>query len=175
VAFRLSGNRSSNNDKHGLELTCCERRKKKMADIEIKTEVKKPVEEVFKFVADIPNYPKWAPPSSSMFIENKVSPGPIGVGTTFEDKLHYGRVTGKVVEFKPYERIVFEQKWYPDSHVMEMRVEYGFAPSNGNTQISHNSDIIPVELFTPMKGLLTDLCREERQRTCDAIKTTLER
>ncbi len=65
-----------------------------MADIEIKTEVKKPVEDVFKFIADIPNYPKWAPPLSSMFIDNKVSPGPIGVGTTFEDKLHYGRVTG---------------------------------------------------------------------------------
>ncbi len=64
-----------------------------MADIEIKTEVRKPVEEVFKLVADIPNYSKWAPPLSSMFIENKVSPGP-GVGTTFEDKLHYGRVTG---------------------------------------------------------------------------------
>ena len=50
-----------------------------MADIEIKTEIKKPVEEVFQFVADLPNYPKWSPPASSMFIENKVSPGPIGV------------------------------------------------------------------------------------------------
>lgn len=146
-----------------------------MADIEIKTEVKKPVEEVFNFVANIPNYPEWAPASSTMFIENKVSPGPIGVGTTFEDKLHYGRVTGRVIEYKPYERFVFEQKWFPDSHVMEMRVEYGFAPSNGNTQISHKFNIIPVELFTPMKGLLTDLCREERQRTCGGIKTTLER
>jgi uncharacterized protein YndB with AHSA1/START domain len=146
-----------------------------MADIEIKTDINKPVEEVFKFVADIPNYPKWAPASSSMFIENKVSPGPIGEGTTFEDKLHYGRVTGRVIEFKPYERIVFEQKWYPDSHVFEMRVEYGFEPSNGSTQILHNSDIIPVDLFSPMKGVLTELCREERQRTCDGIKTTLER
>ena len=145
-----------------------------MADIEINAEINRPVKEVFQFVADFPNYPKWAPASSTMFIDNKVSPGPVGVGTTFEDRLHTGRVTGRVIEFKPHERIVFEQKWYPDSHVMEMRVEYGLAPSNGKTQMSHKFDIIPVELFSPMKGLLTDLCREERQRTCEGIKNTLE-
>jgi len=145
-----------------------------MADIEINAQVNRPVKEVFQFVADFPNYPNWAPASSTMFIDNKVSPGPIGVGTTFEDRLHTGRVTGRVIEFKPYERIVYEQKWYPDSHVMEMRVEYGFAPSNGNTQITNKFDIIPVELFSPMKGLLTDLCRAERQRTCDGIKNALE-
>ena len=26
------------------------------------------------------------------------------------------------------------------------------------------------DFFSPMKGLLTEVCREERQRTCEAIK-----
>ena len=30
-----------------------------MTDIEIATEVKRPVEKVFKLIADIPNYSKW--------------------------------------------------------------------------------------------------------------------
>lgn len=147
-----------------------------MADIEIKTVVKKPVEEVFKLVSDIPNYSKWVSRTSSMFIENKVSPpGPVGVGTTFEDNLRFGRAVGKVVEYKPFERIVFEQKWYPESHVSEMRVEYHFEPVNGSTRMTHRLDVAPVEIFTPMKAVLTEFCREERQRTCEAIKATLER
>lgn len=147
-----------------------------MADIEIKTEVKRPVEEVFKLVADIQNYAKWVSPKSPMFIENKVSPpGPVGVGTTFEDRLRFGKAVGKVIEFKPSKRIVIEQKWYPESHVSEMRVEYYFEPVNGSTRLTHRFDVAPVEIFTPMKAALTQFCREERQRTCEAIKATLER
>jgi uncharacterized protein YndB with AHSA1/START domain len=147
-----------------------------MADIEITTEVKRPVEEVSKLVTDIPNYSKWVSQSNSMFIENKVSPpGPVGVGTTFEDKLRFGRAVGKVVEYKPSERIVIEQKWYPESHVSEMRVEYHFEPLNGNTRMTHRFDVAPVEIFAPMKAVLTEFCRQERQRTCEAIKATLEK
>jgi uncharacterized protein YndB with AHSA1/START domain len=146
-----------------------------MADIEITTEVKRPVEEVFKLVADIPNYSKWVSQISPMFIENKVSPpGPVGVGTTFEDKLQFGRAVGEVVEYKPSERIVIEQKWYPDSHVSVMRVEYYFEPLNGGTRLTHRFDVAPVEIFAPMKTALTEFCREERQRTCEAIKATLD-
>ena len=147
-----------------------------MADIEIKTEVKRPVEEVFKLVADIQNYAKWVSPKSPMFIENKVSPpGPVGVGTTFEDRLRFGKAVGKVIEFKPSKRIVIEQKWYPESHVSEMRVEYYFEPLNGSTRLTHRFDVTPVEIFAPMKAALSQFCREERLRTCEAIKATLER
>jgi uncharacterized protein YndB with AHSA1/START domain len=146
-----------------------------MADIEVAKVVKRPVEEVFKLVSDIPSYSKWVSPISPMFIENKVTPlGPVGVGTTFEDKLHYGKTVGKVVEYQPFERLVFEQKWYPASHVLEMRVEYSFEPVNGNTKITHKFDVTPVEIFTPMKTAFTELCREERQLTCEAVKQTLE-
>ena len=146
-----------------------------MADIEIAIEVKRPVEEVFNLVADIPNYSKWVSQISPMFIENKVSPpGPVGVGTTFEDKLRIGRAVGEVVEYRPSERIVFKQKLYPNSHVAEARVEYYFEPVNGSTRMTHRFDVAPVEIFAPMKAALTELCREERKRTCEAIKATME-
>jgi uncharacterized membrane protein len=63
-----------NTEKHGLELACCERRNNKIADIEIKTKVNEPVEDVFKLVADIPNYAKWVSQISTIFIDTKISP-----------------------------------------------------------------------------------------------------
>jgi len=146
-----------------------------MADIEIKTEVNKPVEDVFQLVADIPNYAKWVSQISPIFIDTKISPaGPVKVGTTFEDKLKIGKNVGKVVEYKPHERIVFEQKLYPESHFAEMRIEYYFEPINGSTRLINRFDVTPIDFFAPMKTVLTEFCREERQRTCEAIKNTLE-
>jgi len=89
-----------------------------MAENEVITIVKAPVEQVFDFVSDIPNYKKWVTGNSPFFIESKVtSEGPIGLGTTYEDKLTLGKSVGKVVEYRPFERLVFEQKWFPESHV----------------------------------------------------------
>jgi uncharacterized protein YndB with AHSA1/START domain len=147
-----------------------------MADIEITTEVNRPVEEVFKLVADIPNYSQWVRQISPVFIENKVSPpGPVGVGTTFEDKLQFGKTIGEVIEYKPSERLVFQQKGYWESPIAEMRIEYHFEPLNSSTRLTHKFDVSPVEIFAPMKAVLTELCREERQRTCEAIKAVLKK
>jgi uncharacterized protein YndB with AHSA1/START domain len=147
-----------------------------MADIEVTTVVKASVKQVFNLVSEIPNYTNWVTPNSLMFIESRVTPaGPVGLGTTFEDKLTMGKTIGKVVEFDPFKRVVFEQKWYPESHVTEMRVEYNFEPVNGDTKINHKFDVTPVGIFEPLKPTVTELCREERIRTCEAIKTTLER
>ena len=41
-----------------------------------------------------------------MFIENKITrEETVCVGTTFEDKLQYGKTVGKVVEYRPFEII----------------------------------------------------------------------
>ncbi len=78
-----------------------------MADIEVTKIVKRPVVEVFKLVSDIPSYSKGVSPISSMFTDKKVTPaGPVGVGTTFEDKLQYGKTVGKVVEYQPFNTLI---------------------------------------------------------------------
>jgi uncharacterized protein YndB with AHSA1/START domain len=146
-----------------------------MTDIEVTTVVKAPVKQVFNFVSDIPNYSNWVTPNSLYFLESKVNPaGPVGLGTTFEDKLTLGKSVGKVVEYRPFERLVFEQKWYPESHVFEARVEYHFEPVNGDTKISRVYEITPVEWAEPLRPALTEMSREESRSTCEAIKKTLE-
>ncbi len=146
-----------------------------MIDDAVTTVVKTSVKQAFNFVSDIPNYTNWVTPNSPYFIESKVtSEGPVGLGTTFEDKLRLGKSVGKVVEYLPFERLVFEQKWYPESHAFEARIEYHFDPVNGDAKISRKLIMTPVGWAEPLKASLTDMSREESQRTCDAIKKTLE-
>jgi uncharacterized protein YndB with AHSA1/START domain len=158
--------KSSNNFKEGIIKT---------VDNEVTIVVQASVKQVFNFVSDIPNYSNWVPPNSPFFMESKVtSEGPVGLGTAFEDKLTLGKSVGRVVEYRPFESLVFEQKWYPESHAFEARVEYHFEPVNGATKISRVYDITPVEWAEPLKPALTEMSREENQRTCEAIKRTLE-
>ena len=146
-----------------------------MADNEVTITVNRPAKEVFRLVSNITNYSNWVTPNSPYFIESKVtSGGPVGLGTTFEDKLKLGKSVGKVVEYQPFERLVFEQKWYPEAHAFEARIEYYFEPVNGDTKVSRKLIMTPVEWAEPLKVSLTEMSWEESQRTCDAIKMALE-
>jgi len=146
-----------------------------MADNEVTTTVNKSAEKVFRLVSNISNYSNWVAPNSPYFIESKVTSGePVGLGTTFEDKLRLGKSIGKVVEYQPFERLVFVQKWYPEAHAFEARIEYNFEPANGNTKVSRKLIMTPVEWAEPLEASLTEMSRDESQRTCEAIKKTLE-
>ena len=146
-----------------------------MVDNKVTTTVSKPAEEVFGLVSDISNYSNWVKPNSPFFIESKVTPaGPVGLGTTFEDKLTLGKNVGKVIEFQPFERLVFEQKWYPESHAWVMRVEYHFEPANGETRVNRKVDVTPVGWAEPLKPVVENMAHDESLRTCEAIKKTLE-
>jgi ribosome-associated toxin RatA of RatAB toxin-antitoxin module len=147
-----------------------------MAENEVTTVVQASVKQVFDLISDIPNYKNWVTSNSPFFIESKVtSENPVGLGTTYEDKLTLGKSVGKVVEYRPFERLVFEQKWYPESHVFAAHIEYHFEPLNGDTKISRVNNISPVEWAEPLKPGLTEMSRGESQRTCAAVKKTLER
>jgi uncharacterized protein YndB with AHSA1/START domain len=143
--------------------------------IEVTAIVKAPVKQVFNFVSDIPNYKDWVASSSPFFIESRLtSEGPVGLGTTFEDRLTLGKSVGKIVKYQPFEGLVIEQKWYPESHVFEGRVRYDFKPLNGDTKISRAYDITPVDWAIPLKLGLTQMGREESRHICEAIKTLFE-
>jgi uncharacterized membrane protein len=72
-----------------------------MATLEISTVINRPVEEVFAFVVDPENYPKWMSGISEVTI---TSAGPIGVGTTYRSVLTFlGRRIETEAEFTEYE------------------------------------------------------------------------
>ena len=73
-----------------------------MARVEGELVIQRPVEKVFDFVADERNEPSYNP---RMVRSEKVSPGPIGVGTRFEAEMKTKpRPTQMTVEFTSFER-----------------------------------------------------------------------
>jgi uncharacterized membrane protein len=63
-----------------------------MARIEESVEIKRPADKVFAYTTDAKSWPKW----QSTFPEaGQTSQGPVGVGTTFEGKIHMMGLTMK--------------------------------------------------------------------------------
>src|SRR5262245_21494645 len=72
-----------------------------MAKLEIDTVINRPVEEVFAFLSNPENYPKWVSGTSEVKI---TSEGPIGVGTTYRSVVTFlGRRIEGEIEFTEYE------------------------------------------------------------------------
>ena len=73
-----------------------------MAHINGEITIDRPVQEVFDFVADECNEPRYNP---RMLRAEKLSPGPIGRGTRFRaEAVTLGRTTGMTIEYTIYER-----------------------------------------------------------------------
>ena len=73
-----------------------------MARVAGEITINRPVEEVFDFVADECNEPRYNP---HMVRAERISHGPIGLGTRFETELKtFGRSMPMVVEFTEFER-----------------------------------------------------------------------
>jgi len=73
-----------------------------MARIEGELVIHRPVQEVFDFVADERNEPRYNP---RICRAEQLSPGPIGRGTRFRaEAVTLGRTTGMTIEYTIYER-----------------------------------------------------------------------
>jgi uncharacterized membrane protein len=80
-----------------------------MININVDRVIKRPIEDVFSFVANFENHPKWEKNFQNVKL---LSPAPTGVGTTYECemKLPGQSVTSKfeITEFEPNRKISFE-------------------------------------------------------------------
>src|SRR6266542_3546873 len=83
-----------------------------MASFENTVTIRRPVEDVFAFLADFENVPAW---NYAIVETRKVSPGPVGVGTTYRQTRSVPRRSEE-----GFEVTVFE----PPSH-LEVRGEIG--------------------------------------------------
>src|ERR1043166_9382389 len=77
------------------------RREDEVIRIEGEVVIERPVEEVFDFVADARNEPRYNP---RMLRAEKLTPGPIGLGTRFRDEVRsVGRPAEVTIEVVGYE------------------------------------------------------------------------
>ena len=142
-----------------------------MAHVEGEIVIARPVEEVFDFVADERNEPRYNP---RMLRVEKLTPGPIGVGTRFRAEMKTRpRPAEMTTEFTSYER---PTRLALTSHLstMAIRGTLTFRPGPDGTHLHWDWEIKargPLKLLDPLVARLGE--RQERAIWTD-LKDLLE-
>ena len=133
--------------------------------------IERPVEEVFDFVADERNEPRF---NLRMARAEKVSPGPIGIGTRFEaDMKAMGRLTRMAVEFTGFERphrlaSTTRLSW------MDVHGNLTFDPVPEGTRMRWLWELRPRGLRRPAEPLIGRMGQRQEQETWTNLKRLLE-
>ena len=130
-----------------------------------------PVEEVFDFVADERNEPRY---NARMVRAEKVSGDPIGAATRFETELKtLGRTMSMTVEFTRFERPRLLAS-RTTSSMMETEGALTFEAVAAGTRIRWSWEVRPrgpLKLMTPLVGLLG---RRQERAIWSELKRVLE-
>src|SRR5687767_13083990 len=111
-----------------------------MRTINGQIEISRPVEEVFDFVADETNEPRY---NEDMVRCEKVTSEPIGEGTRYEAKMKSTGTTPMTVEVTGYERPRRLESRAHIEGVMDIRGQMGFEAIPGGTLMSWEWDVEP--------------------------------
>jgi uncharacterized membrane protein len=129
-------------------------------------------EEVFAFVADFENLPRW---QKSVITAHKVTEGPIRVGSKFtEDVRILGRnveSTGEVTALEPNRRMEFD---LTSKGPIECKAQFTFAAAAGGTSLSLDGDFRLKGLWKLMTPMAAGEIRRETRKELEALKTVLE-
>ena len=142
-----------------------------MARIEGKIMISRPVEEVFDFVADERNEPRYNP---RMRLVEQISEGPIGLRTRFRAELEtMGRTMPMIVEFTGYER-PWRLASLTRSSMMETAGALKFESVPGGTRMCWSWHVRPrgvLKLMAPIVGVIG---RRQEQSIWGNLKRLLE-
>lgn len=133
--------------------------------------IDRPVEEVFDFVADERNEPRFNP---RMTRAEKITSGPIGPGTRFSTEMTgMGRPAEMVIEFTGYDR---PHQLTSETHLstMEIRGSLLFEPVSGGTRMRWRWEMQPRGLLRVIGPLLGRMGRRQEQTIWAGLKRHLE-
>jgi len=142
-----------------------------MVKIEMDVVINRPVKEVFAFVSNVENDPKW----SLGTLENKfTSKGPIGKGSTFKEvTMFLGRKIesiGEYVEYVPNKKIVCRVASGP----MPAEGKFYFEATNGGTKITMTMEIEIGKFFKLAEPLLVRMFKRQLEAEHANLKDLLE-
>lgn len=143
--------------------------------IEASSVINRPVDVVWKFVADTSTWPSWAP----VYLElMKTSEGPVGVGATFHSKHPQNRTLNeRLVEYEPNRRFAFEFTSGPIKGSRETYNMEQMAEGEGKitTKLTREFDLKFSGLFKALGPLLvTPGFKREKHVEVDNVKRLLE-
>ena len=142
-----------------------------MARIEGVIIINRPVETVFDFVADERNEPRYNP---SMLHAEKVSDGPIGLGTRFRAETNsMGRTSEMIIEFTTYDRPkVLVSSTRLSS--MDIQGSLTFDVIDNGTRMRWSWDLKPRGVFSLITPLIRIMGKRQEERIWGNLKHYLE-
>ena len=142
-----------------------------MTRVEGEVLIDRPVEEVFDFVADERNEPRFNP---RMLYAEKITPGPIASGTRFRAIVRtFGRPTEMTTEFTACER---PRRVVLITHLSRMDIDGAltFEPVDRGTRMSWSWELMPTGLLKLASPLLARIGRRQEQAIWSNLKEVLE-
>ncbi len=142
-----------------------------MVRIEGEIVINRPVEEVFDFVADERNEPRYNP---HMTRAEQTSDGPIGVGTRFRAEItSMGRSFEMLIEFIGYER---PRRLASSTHLsfMDTQGALTFDPVPEGTRMRWSWEVEPRGVFRVMSPMVVRVGRRQEQAMWTNLKHLLE-
>ena len=142
-----------------------------MARIEGEIMINRPVEEVFDFVADERNEPRYNP---GMVRAEMLSPGPVGLGSRFRAEMRTRlRPVVMTTENTGYER---PRRLASTTHLSTMEVRGGltFDPVPGGTRMRWSWDVAPRGLLKLMSPLVVRVGTRQERAIWTGLKRLLE-
>jgi carbon monoxide dehydrogenase subunit G len=141
-----------------------------MASFENTVTIRRPVQDVFTFLADFENVPKW---NHAIVETTKVSPGPVGVGTTYRQTRSAPSSSEEAFEvtvYEPTSRLDVRGGLGP----FTARVSYLLEPTGSGTRLTNAVDFESSGLLTLVAPLATSRIKHAVAANLDTLKQLLE-
>jgi len=130
--------------------------------------IDRPLEEVFDYLADSRNEPRWLPGAERV---EKTSDGPVGLGTTFEGTYaRAGRVELTLVAFDRPTAVTFRAH----SKIVDFDDSVKLSDENGQTRLSATMTAQPRGVMKLASPLMAKTMRRQFEGNWVHLKTTLE-
>lgn len=140
-----------------------------MTKIEASVVIDRPVEEVWKFMSDFSNTPKWSPDIVEM---KQTSTGPLGVGSTLLIKHPKQSVKGRVTDYEPNRGFIFEVASGP---ARGTKVGYSMERIEQNTRLAYTFDFKLEGLYRLVGPFLTGRATKQGQAEAETNVSNVKR
>jgi len=141
-----------------------------MIQHEVTLHLKRPVEQVFAFLADYQNLRTW----QSNLIENEqLTEGPFRVGTRFREVRRTGpgqsEIHGEITDFEPNKRFSTKTNTKP-----QVTVSYSLDGENGGTRLNYKFVMLTSGMMRLLEPLIAGSIKKDTNLDFQKLKNILE-
>jgi uncharacterized protein YndB with AHSA1/START domain len=143
-----------------------------MIHIEASAQVGRPRNEVFEFLTNVENLPRW---QSEVVSVERLTSGPLRIGAQFSETAKVGPwrlvIVGSVTDIKPNERFAFQAR---SSGPLDCEVHFDLQPVAGGTRVTVSGTARLKGFWRLLQPLLAGELRKQTRTELATMKLLLE-